>query len=154
MVISFDLTNKQLLSAMWPLISNRRVLEINTDWAGHPGTLLAQSSKAPSNGSAVSKNPHLKHLVLRTQWQLWAKPLSGGSVAVLGINFDGYLSLEVSFHLAQIPPSWWAADEAPAKVRAVDAWTGEDLPSVLDRTRLKTKTLAPHACQMLILEAA
>ena len=157
MVISFDLTDTPLLADMWPLISNKHVLEINSAWAGHPGTVIAQSSRPPSNGSGVSPHGN-EHL--RTQWQLWGKPLPGGRVAALAINFDGYVSLNVTFSFAQFPAQWWGATRAPMTVKALDVWTGVVVESADGATDggggggwWQTETLDPHACQMLILEA-
>ena len=66
LILSFKLTDTHTLDAMWPIITNRRVIAVNQRWAGHPGTRLA--TDAHTGGE---------------EWQAWAKPLGGGAHAAL-----------------------------------------------------------------------
>jgi hypothetical protein len=40
LVLGYDLRNTSITERIWPIISNRRVVQINQRWAGHPGRLV------------------------------------------------------------------------------------------------------------------
>merc|ERR1712150_76083 len=53
--------------AMWPIITNRDVLQVNQRWAGHPGARVSKTANA----------------------QIWAKPLGNASHAVFLLATHG-----------------------------------------------------------------
>lgn len=44
LILSFDLRDNAKVESMWPLISNKEIIDINQQWAGHPGTLVKSES--------------------------------------------------------------------------------------------------------------
>merc|ERR1711957_870897 len=41
LILSFDLRLDDVLDAVWPIISNRDILQVNQRWAGHPGARVS-----------------------------------------------------------------------------------------------------------------
>merc|ERR1711957_581326 len=76
LILSFDLRLDDVLDAMWPIISNRDILQVNQRWAGHPGARVSNTENA----------------------QVWAKPLGNSSHAVFLLATHGSaVSFSVSF---------------------------------------------------------
>jgi hypothetical protein len=138
LVLGFDVTNASLFDAVWNVVSNTEVIEVNQAWAGSPGSVVADSGTlhferlfhGASAGTTVPVPMPLP------DWQVWAKqlpPLAGASstrVAVLLANLHPTLSfptVNVSFE------SLGLSCDGGAKVR--DLWLHADSP---------TPTQGPH----------
>ena len=37
LILSFDVRDRGLTQKLWPLLSNRDIIRVNQDWAGHSG---------------------------------------------------------------------------------------------------------------------
>ena len=46
LTLSFDLGDDEVLDRVWPLISAVEAIQVNQQWAGHPGTLIKQDDGA------------------------------------------------------------------------------------------------------------
>ena len=147
LVLSFDLNDTAKLERLWPIVANPAVLEINSAWAGHPGTLIAASDPPPQNGT----DPTHAHDRLTQQWQVWAKPIGTGRVAVLGLNLDGVATVDIPFTFAQVPAQWWGG-AVPTAVEVSDAWTGQGLGRA--EARVQMAAVGPRGCRLLVLRAA
>ena len=44
-MLGFDLTNQSLYDELYPIVANKRIIDINKQWAGSAGTLVANSSE-------------------------------------------------------------------------------------------------------------
>lgn len=40
LVLGYDVTNTSITERVWPIISNRKAVEVNQQYAGHPGRLI------------------------------------------------------------------------------------------------------------------
>ena len=67
LVLGFDLGSAATLDRVWPIITNKEVINVSQSWAGHPGALLG----APFSGA---------------DFQSWAKPLGGGRHALFVLS--------------------------------------------------------------------
>ncbi|CAK0873497.1 unnamed protein product [Prorocentrum cordatum] len=45
LILGFDLSDSQKVDAVWHIIANREALGVSQTWAGHPGRLVANSSR-------------------------------------------------------------------------------------------------------------
>eukprot|EP01047_Picozoa_sp_COSAG01_P061792 COSAG01_NODE_7766_length_3066_cov_2.530502_2_plen_270_part_00 len=60
LVLGYDLRNTSITERIWPIISNRRAVQINQRWAGHPGRLVKawdvvpQPPAPPGSGYVVA----------------------------------------------------------------------------------------------------
>lgn len=45
LILGFDLSNRTLIDAAWPFISNREVIAVNQQWEGFPGTIFYSSKQ-------------------------------------------------------------------------------------------------------------
>ena len=85
LVLGLDATDTDRLAAVWPVLSNTEAIDVNQQWAGHPGTL--------AKGDAT--------------FQLWTKPLPGGNTAALLFNkgteiLNVSVSLQTDLGLARV----------------------------------------------------
>lgn len=87
LILSFDLRDEAVMSAMWPIIANRDVIEVNQRWAGSPGRRLAVTGAV--NGNVGNSS------------QVWAKPLGNGAHAVFFMS-TGPEPAQFSFPYANI----------------------------------------------------
>eukprot|EP01043_Picozoa_sp_COSAG02_P069727 COSAG02_NODE_12070_length_1603_cov_1.240691_3_plen_113_part_01 len=88
LILSFDLRVDTVMTAMWPIISNRDVLAVNQNTAaGWPGTRLSYTGAV--NGNVGNSS------------QTWVKPLGNRSFAVLFMS-TGPLNSTFSLPFAAI----------------------------------------------------
>ena len=111
LILGLDLTKREVLESIVPIVTNKEALAVNQQWAGHPGALVKQW--APSGqplplGDNVSNGGSVT--------QLWAKPQPGGKVAALVIN-NSPSPATVSIELAALNIS--AGGAAPTLERAM-----------------------------------
>jgi hypothetical protein len=79
-----------------PIISNTEVLAVNAAWAGAPGTRIAGNASANTTWTPCGWLPECSVPV----WEVWSKPLPGGSAAVLFLNHGAVGSS------ADVPVTW------------------------------------------------
>merc|ERR1711874_928542 len=82
LILGLDVTDSSKLDAVWDIITNREAIEVNQLWAGQPGRLVDSSSS----------------------YQVWAKELPHGDVAILAINRGGS-PVDISIAASAISPS-------------------------------------------------
>lgn len=129
LVLGFDLTNQTRYSEAFPIVSNKRALEINQVWAGEPGRLVGQSSDtfhAKTACHAIDEceagDPKFCQNITFPSWQLWAKRLPktyDSGQAVLLINLSEFAQT-LKFSLAEIGLS-------ASRALAVDVWDGSEM---------------------------
>jgi len=76
LVLGMDITNKTLLDAVWPILSNKVAIGVNQAWAGHPGRLVLQGPIDKASDPVFGSRA----------WQCWAKALPNGVQAVFVVN--------------------------------------------------------------------
>ena len=121
LTLSFDLTNATLLDRVWPIISNRALLEVNAAWAGSPGRRLQMS---PS-------------------YQVWTKPL-GNDVHALFVLASGADPVTVVVQLWRFLEGVERGDDVTEVQDLYD--TGRRLVAglVVSNSLLTTDRIAPH----------
>jgi len=125
LVLGLDLTKREVLQSIVPIVTNKDAIAVNQQWAGHPGGLVHEwppppppSPPPPAEGAA--DGDERTNATVPSVTQLWAKPQPGGKVAALVINNSPHFAA-VQVHLAYLNIT------APtAKVR--DIWAQADLP--------------------------
>lgn len=119
LILGLDLTNRELVAPLIPLITNPEALAVNQLWAGHPGRLAFQYSP-PSLRSTASRRrgagPPEEGTV-----QVWTKPQPAGSTAVLIIN-TGSLPYTVNIKLSEIEAAYFSGS-----VYVRDIWARREL---------------------------
>ena len=76
----------------FPIISNTLALEVQADWAGVAGRLVARSAE-----TVTTVVPHgascedMKDTRALPAWSVWGKPLRGGRYALTAINTQARL---------------------------------------------------------------
>merc|ERR1719375_2011833 len=85
LVLSFDITNDTEVERLWPIIANKRALDINTQWAGEAGHVLKRSAEYVRKQDCRSSSDGS---FLFPSYVVWAKRLSNppDSIATLAIN--------------------------------------------------------------------
>jgi hypothetical protein len=102
LVLGLDVTDGGKLDAVWEIISNTEAIAVNQQWAGQPGRLVASEAA----------------------YQVWAKQLPGGDVAVLVLN-RGSGPVDVAINASSIAPSLTAS--SPAR----DIWKQKNVSGVV-----------------------
>ena len=95
LVLGMDVRDGDQLDAVWPVISNKEVIEVNQLWAGDAGTLVARGEPVTVPNCGQGKACSVP------SWAIWKKTLppaatggrvrgtgSGSRVAVLLLNSD------------------------------------------------------------------
>lgn len=107
LILSFNLTDSARMDRVWPIISNRAVIQVNQRWAGSPGRRVAVV------GSGAEA------------WQAWAKPLGATSTfAVLLLN-AGSIATRVSLPMRNVSAAF---EHRGVCLR--DLYSGEELPQL------------------------
>jgi len=99
--LSLDLSNATTVDRVWPIITNLAVLNVSQSWAGSPGGLFASSSATVTLEHCTPDWDGDKNCTV-PEWQAFAKPLGGGSVAVMFLN-HGPRALPASFAFSSVP---------------------------------------------------
>jgi alpha-galactosidase len=142
LILSFDLANRDLLDSVWAIIGNEAAINVNQQWAGHPGFLVWSSTETfhtlVFHGAEKERGP--------TSWfapvaQVWAKPQPNDAVAVLLLNLSNRqrtVTLELKdvgfVHGAQV----------------MDIWTGSSIGYVKGEYAV---ALGSHDSMFLLLKA-
>lgn len=81
LVLALDVRNETAVAAVWDIISNTELLDVNAAYAGASGTRVANASTtvtfAPCGWYPNCTIP---------AWEVWSKPLPNGGAAVLVLN--------------------------------------------------------------------
>jgi alpha-galactosidase len=123
LMISFDVTNDDLLDRIWTIISNTEAIAINQAWAGHPGRLVLTDGEG----------------------QIWTKQLPNGQAAILFLNRgEEAIDLSVSLKDAGLTPN--------KKYKMRDIWLKAPLNETVDMTSgISVPNLATHDSWLIIL---
>jgi len=140
LILGFDLADQALVDSIWPIIGNAAVIAVNQRWAGHPGFLVWSSKEtfqvSVTHGAEDERGP--------TSWrapvaQIWAKPQSVDTMAVLLLNLSGE-ARRVSLRLEDVGFLSGAI--------LTDVWSGSSIGYV---KRDHSVVLAPHDSAFLVL---
>jgi alpha-galactosidase len=137
LTLSHDPNNQTIMDAIWPIISNKEVLEVSQSYAGFSGGPFKQAEAtiqiADVNPALVKKDMGAKELravppLVVPTWQFLYKPMAwdGTKVAVLLMNHDA-TPQDLSFHFSDVPGLGCGAADRKCKVR--DVWAKQDLGS-------------------------
>eukprot|EP00440_Ansanella_granifera_P071257 gb/GFBE01077339.1/.p1 GENE.gb/GFBE01077339.1/~~gb/GFBE01077339.1/.p1 ORF type:complete len:440 (+),score=80.99 gb/GFBE01077339.1/:1-1320(+) len=150
LILGFDLADHAVYDAMYPIVANKRALEINQRWAGWPGSLVKNSTeyfraKTERGASARAINTTTETY---PSWQIWSKPQprQGNS------HQEAVLIVNLSPHPQNVTLTY--ADVSSAfgdRVFATDVWTGKALQ--LDATQHTFQEIAPHDSHFLMLSS-
>lgn len=129
LILGFDLTDTEVYDAAYPIVANKRAIDINQLWAGHPGRLVKASRSTfkavaakHANDECENGNDAMCEHVVFPAWQLWSKPLPvpyPGWQAVLLINLQSS-HRKLSFSLTDIGID-------AQQVEAVDVWSAQKI---------------------------
>lgn len=140
-ILSIDARDDAEVEKYWPIVTNRRALQINDGWAGSAGSLLKQSAQTTNRSTPVGASCNNIHIYKDIpNWLLYVKPLPGGEVAALAIN-SGERALaatdnvaltldELIAIVAKASVGVWPTSTPPTTFTAVDVWSGAALPIV------------------------
>jgi hypothetical protein len=122
LILGMDVTDKENLDAVWPIISNTEAIAVNQAWAGHPGRLVEEGG------------PHDPAPAGPRAYQVWAKKMPDGGQAVFVVNQSpGELS-QIKVELTTLG--------LPATAKARDIWAKKDIGTVEGTWAIAT--LASH----------
>ena len=104
LVLGFDLRNTTMVDLHWDTITNVAALEVNRDYAGHSGSLFAESSL---NVTLHACDWKAGVTCQWPAWTAWYKPLSGrderhSTMAILLMNNDDK-AVDLSFKFSDVP---------------------------------------------------
>jgi len=142
LILGFDLTNATAYNEVYPIVTNALALEINQQWAGHPGALAVSALEnfTTHNGTTT--------VTTFPVWQIWHKPL----LPKQGKKTEAVLLINLSEEQRKVHLTY--ADVQPKlgdNVTATDVWTGNSVQMGIGST---TFSLAPHDSRFLVLQAA
>lgn len=149
LILSFDITDDHEVERLWPIIANKRALDINAQWAGEAGRLLKRSAH-DMNVTFCIWNGRQKKAVL-PQWAVWSKRLSHPkqAVAVLAVNVaDSVQSLSVT--LEELLSAAAVADMKGTVLEATDVWSGEVIARVTQDAPWHVQNLDPHDSRFVV----
>lgn len=142
LILGFDLGNDTEYDRWWPLLSNRRALGVQAEWAGVAGKLLS----AESPPTLTSVIPHgascedMKDTRTLPGWSLWGKPLTKGRYALTAYNIWLDHSTDISINLEELG--------LHGTVDETDVWSGTR--EIIRGAKWKA-TLPPSSHRFVIL---
>ena len=150
LVLGIDMTNQTAMDSVWDILTNTEAIAVNQAYFGSSGGLYNQSGatlRLPIAGVGAARSPahRTPAAVDVAAVQLFAKPLSATSVAVLGMN-HGAAATPISFTFAQVPGLPYTAG---ASVKVRDIFAHADVGPVT--APFYTATVASHDAAFLIL---
>ena len=101
LILGLDITDKARLDAVWPILSNKDVIDINQVWSGHPGRFVMEGGPrftkpwhcpgagpdswgkccVDGQGNCSPHSPDCKSAECTVaSWQLWAAVSSPASI--------------------------------------------------------------------------
>jgi alpha-galactosidase len=115
LIISFDVTNETVMDELWPIISNKEVLEISQTYAGFSGGIFKNSKDTvvldTINHALMEKGMTEEHLASQgplvvPRFQYLYKPLGPEKIAVLIMN-HGNTTANAAFNYREVPGLNW-----------------------------------------------
>ena len=118
LIIGYDVTNSNTTDRVWDILTNDEALAVSQTWAGHPGTLLDQSSETwhhtyPEHIQQEMKEANNKYRGIYLDestegvdlalYQIWGKPQGSGKWAVLLMNNNGNTSADITLQFSKVP---------------------------------------------------
>ena len=143
LVLGFDLTDAAVYDAVYPIVGNQAVIDINQQWAGLSGVAVLNSSASFSAATEHGARGRMGKNVTYPDWMVWRKPLRkpAGGQAVLVINLsDAPVDVAVPFK---------DLDLASGVGAATDAWTGRSV--IVGADGLALKSIDPHDSVFYVL---
>ena len=147
LILGFDLANETVYRQMYPIVANPSALNVSAAWAGSSGRLVQNSSQAfaaPVVWGATGGG-HLGVVQFAT-WQIWSKPVGGGTWAVLLVAV-GDDAVDVPLRYDVI------SEELGDAVIAHDVWSGEEVHTATGGVTT-FRGIAPHDSVFLLLQPA
>ena len=136
-----SLTNRAQLEGCWDIISNEDVLHVSSAWAGHPGSLVKNSSRYFSTTCEHGASAHGSTNCTLPAYQIWKKPLEGNKLAVLFVNIEEDASENISVELSDLGLEAGAVGVYNLYTRTQSTASGS----------LTVPSLAPHTDAFFIL---
>jgi len=160
LVLGFDLTDATIMKTVMPLISNAKALQINQEWAGSPGFLVKNSTTSTmqyvAHGAGGSCNastfkPHTWgcEQVSLPDWQVWAKPLKAGDVAVFVVSIAAAGSPAVTVTYDEVGFTPGKKKKHPGFSQ--DVWSGHSSPLAAGTGSVTFAKLAGHDSSFVVL---
>jgi len=136
---------RRMLPWVFEIISNREVIEVNQDPLGIQGTMVHSEQSGLLHGYCSS-------LTYCRNTEVWTKPLSDGSFAIVLFNVGPAVSSEWMYKDEQIAIDWVSHLHVSAnkRFRVRDLWTHQDL-GIYNGTYSSPYKIAPNDVQMLKL---
>jgi alpha-galactosidase len=151
LILGFDLTNATLLREVWHIVANEELLAVSQTWQGHPGRLVANSTEYKVL-DVVHGSPGISHTTeLLPSWQVWAKPVAGGAVAVLLVRvWEGSANATLSFSLTEL----FGGAPAPSSVRVRDVFAHSNNGTAAAAVSFDLAALPEHGSTFVVLTPA
>ena len=136
LIIGYDVTNSNRTDLVWDILTNTEAIAVSQTWAGHPGTLLNQSSEShyyyyPEHIQKEMRDANKKYDgiysdestegVSLAAYQIWGKPQMNGQWAVLIMNNNGNKTVDITLDFNVIPGL------NPSNVKLRSIWDKKDL---------------------------
>lgn len=137
------MTDAASLATALPLVSNEGALSVNRVWFGHAGRAIATSTKTFRARRQQGAYARDAGFVDMPEWQVWAKPQSNSTLAILLINISP-------------EPRSLALDLKPfgTHFTARDVWSGSTASGTIVDNQYTTRTLPEHDCDFIILQTS
>ncbi len=130
LILGFDLTDQKVLEEIWPIIANEEAIAVNQVWEGHPGRLVANASEVKDVTVLSGATGSRKTTDSLPSWQVWAKPVADGAVAVLAVRvWEGQTNATLTFSLAEL---FQGAAAVPSRASVRDVYARTDNGTVSD----------------------
>jgi hypothetical protein len=146
--LSFDLTDRTIYDAVYPIITNELMLAVNQAWAGAPGDIASSSTTTFEMPTAVGADARIAGNETFPIWQIWRKPVNlhaRQQWAVLLINLsEQRLDIELNFSDVDI------VFGDVSQVRIVDA-AEPSKPQLVDGPRMVFKGLEKHESKFILI---
>jgi len=151
LTLSHDVNNDTIMDQIWPIITNREVLEVSQSYAGFSGGPFKSSSTMVTldsvNHAAVQKGMTESERALvgptdAPSFQYFYKPMPGGKTAVLLMN-HGDTAVDLTLDFSDIP----GVKCSTCHVR--DIWNRKDLGSM--QGSFVAKSVGSHDCAFVII---
>lgn len=140
LTLSHDVHNDTITDAIWDVITNTEVLEVNQAYVGDSGGVFKTATEMLSFTDAMTEVLG-EAAVSSPAWQLLQKPIGGGRVAVLLMN-SADSTADVTVNFADVP----GVTCTSCKVR--DIWAHKDLGTADSKY---TVSVASHDAAFLVI---
>lgn len=144
LTISMDFRNESLVDSVWDILTNTAALDVNSAWAGAPGGQLAQSADSVVLEHCTPGWARDLNCTVPT-WQVWWKPLPGGSAALFVTNNALVGNASVRIVLSALPSLACATTSCDV----LDVWS--QAPAGQASGSFSVDALAPHDSAFVVL---